>query len=107
MSDSSTSGYSISEMQSKSYAQLLREYAKSGSDLAFTELVKRHTNLVYSAAARQVDGSDLAAEVTQQVFIALARGAQAFAARVAEDASLAGWICRIVTTLKQLNSIDK
>jgi RNA polymerase sigma factor (sigma-70 family) len=81
-------------MQFKSDAQLLREYANSGSDLAFTELVKRHTNLVYSAAARQVDGSDLAAEVTQQVFIALARGADALAARVAEDASLAGWLCR-------------
>jgi RNA polymerase sigma factor (sigma-70 family) len=81
-------------MPSKSDAQLLREYAASGSDIAFTELVERHTNLVYSAAARQVGGVDMAAEVTQSVFIALAKGAQELAGRLAEDASLAGWLCR-------------
>jgi RNA polymerase sigma factor (sigma-70 family) len=81
-------------MQPKSDAQLLREYAVNGSELAFTELVQRHTNLVYSAAARQVNGADAAAEVTQCVFIALATGARGLAARLAEDASIAGWLCR-------------
>jgi RNA polymerase sigma factor (sigma-70 family) len=81
-------------MQVKSDAQLLREYAFGGSESAFTELVTRHTNLVYSAAARQVEGADIAAEVTQGVFIALARGAKGLAGRIAEDASIAGWLCR-------------
>jgi hypothetical protein len=38
-------------MQSKSDADLLREYADHGAEPAFTELVARYTNLVYSAAA--------------------------------------------------------
>ena len=41
-------------MQSKSDAQLLREYALQGVEAAFTEIVNRHRNLVYSAALRQV-----------------------------------------------------
>jgi RNA polymerase sigma factor (sigma-70 family) len=54
---------------------------------------------VYSAALRQVDSPDLAAEVAQQVFIGLARGAQALARKLAEDASLAGWLCRSARNL--------
>src|SRR5438067_1220656 len=80
-------------MQSRSDAQLLKEYAANGSEGAFTELVRRHTNLVYSAAARQVD-PNMAAEVAQSVFIGLAQGAQGLAGRLAEDASIAGWLCR-------------
>ena len=41
-------------MQMKTDAQLLREYAGSGSETAFGELVSRHADLVYSAALRQV-----------------------------------------------------
>src|SRR6266852_9509868 len=81
-------------MQPKSDAQLLREYAEHGTEIAFTEIVTRHTNLVYSAALRQMDSPDTAAEVTQSVFIALARGARKLSPRLAEDASLAGWLCR-------------
>src|SRR4051812_5081561 len=94
LSDFARRGYLIGEMQPKSDAQLLREYAVNGSERAFTELVERHTNLVYSAAARQVDGADTAAEVTQSVFIILSREAQGLATRLAEDASVAGWLCR-------------
>jgi RNA polymerase sigma factor (sigma-70 family) len=81
-------------MQTKSDAQLLREYAEHGTEAAFTELVTRHTNLVYSAALRQVDSPDIAAEVAQRVFIGLAHGARSLAPRLAGDASLAGWLCR-------------
>ncbi len=84
----------ISEMQTKSDAQLLREYAEHGMEPAFTEIVTRHTNLVYSAALRQVDSPDLATEVAQRVFIGLAQGARSLAPRLAGDASLAGWLCR-------------
>jgi RNA polymerase sigma factor (sigma-70 family) len=81
-------------MQTKSDAQLLREYAEHGMEAAFTEIVARHTNLVYSAALRQVDSPDIAAEVAQCVFIGLAQAARSLSGRLAGDASLAGWLCR-------------
>lgn len=81
-------------MQSKSDAMLLRDYAETGDEPAFDELIRRYTNLVYSAALRQTDSRDLAPEIAQRVFISLSRGAQALASRVAEHASLAGWLCR-------------
>jgi len=87
-------GYYIVEMQNKSDAQLLGEYAEHGMEGAFTEIVARHTNLVYSAALRQVDSPDIAAEVAQCVFVGLAQGARSLSGRLAENASLAGWLCR-------------
>src|SRR6266849_2193134 len=81
-------------MHAQADAQLLREYAEHGTEAAFTELVTRHTNLVYSAALRQVGSPDIAAEVAQCVFIGLAQGARSLSIRLAEDASLAGWLCR-------------
>ncbi len=84
----------MGEMQTKSDARLLREYAERGIENAFAEIVKRHTNLVYSAAVRQTDSPDMAAEITQSVFIGLAQGARTLLPRLAEDASLAGWLCR-------------
>ncbi len=86
-------------MQPKSDAQLLREYAESGSESAFTELVARHTNLVYSAALRQLLSSDLACDVAQNVFTSLARSAHALAGKLNPDASLAGWLCRCTRNL--------
>jgi RNA polymerase sigma factor (sigma-70 family) len=86
-------------MQPQSDAWLLREYAEHGKESAFAEITARHTNLVYSAALRQVDSPDLAAEVAQQAFIGLARGALALSRKLAEDASLAGWLCRIARNL--------
>ena len=86
-------------MQPKSDAQLLREYAESGSESAFTELVNRHTDLVYSAALRQVPSSDLACDVAQNVFTSLARGARTLAGKLNSDASLAGWLCRCTRNL--------
>jgi RNA polymerase sigma factor (sigma-70 family) len=94
MSDYAVRGYVIGEMQSKSDTQLLREYTEQGHEGAFTEIVARHTNMVYSAALRQVEVPDLAAEITQSAFIGLARGARTLSPRLAEDASLAGWLCR-------------
>src|SRR5437762_13418419 len=86
-------------MQPKSDAELLREYAEHGTEAAFAEIVTRHTNLVYSAALRQVPSPDVAAEVAQSVFIGLARGAGLLSPRLAEDASLAGWLCRSARNL--------
>lgn len=89
----------MGEMQPKSDAQLLREYAESSVDAAFSGLVQRHTNLVYSAASRQVESPDAAAEIAQRVFIGLAHGAQSLSPRLATDASLAGWLCRSARNL--------
>src|SRR5262249_45435128 len=81
-------------MRSLSDTQLLRQYVQARSEEAFTELVTRYTNLVYSAVLRQAQGTDFAADVTQKVFIGLAQAARPLSARLGQDASLAGWLCR-------------
>src|ERR1051325_3611146 len=83
----------------KSDAQLLREYAERGEEAAFAELVHRHTNLVYSAALRQIESPDAASEITQAVFISLASGAASLSRRLRPDASIAGWLCRVARNL--------
>ena len=68
--------------------ELLRQYAEDQSDAAFTALVKRHLNLVYSAARRSVDTVEQAEEITQAVFIVLARKAL----RLRHGTILSGWL---------------
>jgi len=61
-------------------AELLRRYAADRSEADIAELVRRHVDLVYSAALRQVAGDHHhAQEVTQMVFIDLTRKAAALA----------------------------
>ncbi|HEY3861176.1 MAG TPA: sigma-70 family RNA polymerase sigma factor [Verrucomicrobiae bacterium] len=81
-------------MQDKSDAQLLREYAAEKSEAAFGEVVRRHADMVYSAALRQVQSADGAKEIAQRVFIDLARRARSLAARMRADDSAAAWLYR-------------
>lgn len=53
--------------------KLVREYAAYNSEADFATLVSRHVSLVHSAALRQVRDPHLAGEITQTVFIILAR----------------------------------
>jgi RNA polymerase sigma factor (sigma-70 family) len=71
--------------------QLLQQYTRERSEAAFGELVTRHIDLVYSATLRVAGGdSHLAQDVTQTVFLDLARKAGS----VPQDAVLAGWLYR-------------
>jgi RNA polymerase sigma factor (sigma-70 family) len=81
-------------MQAKSDAQLLRDYTERGTDTAFRELVARHTSFVYSSALRQVAASAVAADLTQGVFVDLARKAGSVSQSLLPEASLAGWLHR-------------
>ena len=67
---------------------LVREYATANSEPAFETLVRRHISLVHSVALRQAGTPVQAEEITQAVFLILARKA----ARLRPDTVLAGWL---------------
>ena len=68
--------------------ELLVEFTRSESESAFATLVARYVNLVYSTALRYTGNSHHSQEITQAVFIILARKARGLSSRVV----LSGWL---------------
>ena len=71
--------------------ELLGQYARNQAQDAFTEIVRRHVDLVYSAALRQVRSPQLAEEVAQSVFTDLARNA----GKLQPDTVLTAWLYQV------------
>jgi len=75
-------------MQETGDMDLLRKYVQGNSNEAFAALVTRYVNLVYSAALRKTNNASAAEEITQAVFIMLAKKAD----RLRAGTILAGWL---------------
>jgi RNA polymerase sigma factor (sigma-70 family) len=75
-------------MADASDMELLRDYNRQGSEPAFAELVRRHINLVYSTALRHVGSTAHAEEITQAVFVILARKGSG----LRQDVILEAWL---------------
>lgn len=72
-------------------SELLQRYTREKSQEAFAELVRRHVDLVYSAALRQVRSPQLAEEISQSVFTDLARAAD----KLKADTILTAWLYQV------------
>ncbi len=68
--------------------QLLTQYARTGSDAAFSHIIARHLPLVYRTCRRELGSNTLAEDAAQVVFLLLARKAKTLRA----GPSLAGWL---------------
>lgn len=75
-------------MKQSSDEQLLLEYAQGGSEPAFSELTQRYVDFVYSAALRIVRDGASAEDVSQRVFLAMARNSQ----ELSKGARLLSWL---------------
>jgi RNA polymerase sigma factor (sigma-70 family) len=79
-------------MQELQDVELLRRYAHEHSDEAFAVLVARHVDMVYSAALRKTDNPAASEEITQAVFVILAKKAGGLLRHTA----LCGWLYQTV-----------
>jgi RNA polymerase sigma factor (sigma-70 family) len=70
--------------------ELLQAYALRRDEAAFATLTARYLNLIYSAAARQTSDRQTAEDLTQAVFLTLARRAGS----LSRNTVLPGWLLR-------------
>lgn len=75
-------------MPERDDAQLLAEFTRNESETAFATLVTRYVNLVYSTALRFTRNPHHAEEITQAVFVILARKAGG----LGRSTVLSGWL---------------
>ncbi len=68
--------------------ELLRRFTKSQDEAAFAEVVRRHTDFVYSVAVRVTANGALAQDATQTVFTKLAQQA----GRLSRYDTIVGWL---------------
>src|SRR5947207_9331144 len=87
----SAAGGDILMKMAASDLELLQQYVRQNSEEAFAALVRRHLNLVYSAALRQVRSPQLAEEVAQSVFTDLARNVR----KLKRHTILTAWLYQV------------
>ena len=75
----------------------LLAYVRSGDEAAFAKVVAAYSSLVYGTAYRKTRNVQLAEEVTQNVFVLLARKAEKLVSRP----SLGGWLHRTALLASQ------
>jgi RNA polymerase sigma factor (sigma-70 family) len=69
-------------------ADLLADYVHAKSEDAFNDIVRMHVGMVYSVCRRQLGDTHWAEDVTQAVFVLLARKAETLPG----DVALGGWL---------------
>lgn len=70
---------------------LLKRYLREGCEQAFSEVVRRHVDLVFSVAFRKVRSQQLAEEVTQSAFIDLSKNIS----RLQPDTVVSAWLYKV------------
>ncbi len=70
--------------------QLLRRWAESRSQAAFSELGRRHARMVYGVCLREIGSHDEAEDAAQAVFLLLAQKAPL----LRKEGALTGWLFR-------------
>ncbi len=80
----------LPRMQTKTDADLLEAYASKRDNVAFGELMRRHTAMVYHACYRLLKDACEAEDASQAVFLVLARKAD----RLRKD-NLSAWLYRV------------
>jgi RNA polymerase sigma factor (sigma-70 family) len=75
-------------MQEAADWELLRQYVHRDSNEAFAALLTRHVNMVYSVALRKTGNPQAAEEITQAVFIILAKKARGLSKKIV----VSGWL---------------
>lgn len=76
---------------SESDLELLKKYSREGSETAFSEVVRRNVDLVFSVALRKLRSRQLAEEVAQSVFLDLARNI----GRLKPDTVVSAWLYQV------------